>query len=132
MFSRRFGLTRRCEMGELGKPLREKSTSRKAAHRNLDVGAHSTNEEGNHEKAGSVAVRHSKRLDRQNALVGSDVFIHRLERGTLEAVLTRTTIRGESSWSLSNPCCPISSATCCAHSSRLILGFLFLCTLAIA
>ena len=32
------------------------------------------------------AMRHSKRLDRQNTLVRSDVFIHRLEPDMLEAL----------------------------------------------
>lgn len=31
-------------------------------------------------------MRRAKRLDRQNTLVRSDVFIHRLEPGTLEAL----------------------------------------------
>ena len=40
-----------------------------------------------------VAVRHSKRLDRQHLLVRSDVLLHRLEPGTLEA-LRRALERG--------------------------------------
>jgi len=77
-----------CEMEELGELPREKSTSRKVAHRNLDVGAHSTKEEGNHEKAGSVAMRHAKLLDRrpQPVPVRTDVFIHNLDPFTLEAL----------------------------------------------
>ena len=63
-------------MEALGELPREKSASRKAAHGNLDVGAHSTNEEGDHEQAGSIAMRRAKRLDRQHVPVRSDVLIH--------------------------------------------------------
>jgi hypothetical protein len=37
-------------------------------------------------RTGIVAVRRARHLDRQNTLVRSDVFIHRLEPGTLEAL----------------------------------------------
>jgi hypothetical protein len=73
-------------MQELGELLREKSTSRMAAYRNLDFGVHSTNEEGNHEKAGSVAMRHAKLLDRQPVPVRSDVFLHGLSPFTLKSL----------------------------------------------
>jgi hypothetical protein len=73
-------------MQELGKLLREKSTSRMAAYRNLDFGVHSTNEEGNHEKAGSVAMRHAKLLDRQPVPVRSDVLLHGLSPFTLKSL----------------------------------------------
>jgi hypothetical protein len=42
------------------------------------------NEESNHEKAGSVIMRRSKRLDRQHILARSDVFLHDLPPRTLE------------------------------------------------
>src|SRR5579863_1651984 len=44
------------------------------------------NEEGDHEKAGSAAVRRSKRLDRQHILARSDVFLHDLPPRTLDAL----------------------------------------------
>jgi hypothetical protein len=75
-----------CEMEELGELLREKSTSRMAAYRNLDFGAHSTNEESSHEKAGSLAMRRAKLLDRQPDPVRSDIFLHGLSSLTLESM----------------------------------------------
>ncbi len=73
-------------MQELGELLRENSTSRMTAYRNLDFGVHSTNEESNHEKAGSLAVRHAKLFDRQPVPIRSDVFLRGLSPFTLKSL----------------------------------------------
>src|SRR5258708_24731865 len=44
------------------------------------------NEEGDHENAGSVAMRRAKGLDRQHVLVRSDVFLHGLDSFALKSL----------------------------------------------
>ena len=78
------------EIVQLGRDVPEEQWFEDAEHYATSLIRHVVEEaydEGRQGKLSSLgAVRRAKRLDRQNTLVRSDVFIHHLEPATLEAL----------------------------------------------